>query len=253
MTKILAFLTLLLSPALAFAASPALVQSITWNNSTSATGTIGPTNSGDSLIVVAWGTGGGTWGAFTNTAGSTVIQDVNTANFAVYRVASCLTGTQHFNVVETGFSGVYSVILEVSNLGSSVQVASEASGSSANPLTSSLTPAANNAFIIATVKTGSGTATFSAWTNSFTQDHTSTTGPSLADAYLVQASAASVNAGVTLSASENWLADIVAYTTGGSSTHSDMFFGRLDPRLIRHHGLLDDELRAAEQGDFGVN
>lgn len=92
------------------------------------------------------------------------------------------------------------------------QAAIEASGSSTSPLTNSLTPSANDEFLLALVKTIAGGITFSSWTNSFIQDRQIVSGPSLADAYLVQTSGpTSVDAGVTISTSESWVAMLGAY------------------------------------------
>jgi hypothetical protein len=113
-------------------------------------------------------------------------------------------------------------MLEVSGIGAFDKNASEASGTGTAVTSNSLTPSGNDEFLLGSVLTTAGSVTFSAWTNSFTQDKTFTSAPSAADAYLVQTSGpTSVNVGTTLSASETWLTVLAAYSPAGATcTHS---------------------------------
>jgi hypothetical protein len=210
--KVVAAAVLLIASShLVQAAAPAFVKSSSLLPGTTSSN-ITPVNAGDSLLVEVFGSGAGTWGTTTSSVGSTVVQDVNTAHFAIYRVASCSNSSQDFTIGETGFGQIYSIVVEVSNLGSFDKATAEASGSSVSPLTNSLTPSNNDSYLVAQILTSAGLVSFSSWTNSFTQNQTYTGGPSMADAHLVQTSGpASVNAGATLSGSEPWMAELAAY------------------------------------------
>lgn len=201
----------------AHAATPSFVKSVVILGQTSspaATTSITPTTAGDSLIVGVFASGSGSFTGATNSASSTVIQDVATAHFELLRVASCASGAQTFSISFTGFTELYSVVIEVTPSVNFDQATTEASGASIHPLTNNLTPANNNEFLVALVKTVSGGITFSSWTNSFTQDRQSVAGPSLADAYFVQTTGpTSINAQVTISTSESWFAELGAYGT----------------------------------------
>ncbi len=213
--RILLFTLALIASSLAQAVTPSWVKSTTIDVSGTSpltSNSIIPATAGDTLIVDVWATGGGTFGTPTNSLGSTVVQDVTTAHFEYLRVLSCASGSQTFSIPFTGFTAVFASVKEITPAVILDQAATENSGSSVNPLTNSLTPSQNNEFFLATVKTISGAITFSSWTNSFTQDRQSVSGPSLADAYLVQTSGpTSVNAQVTISTSEPWFAMLAAY------------------------------------------
>lgn len=182
------------------------------SSSPTTSGSITPSNAGDSLICFAVGRGTGTFTGCTNSAGSTVISDGSSTHLALFRVASCIATAQTFSPSFTGFSGVYSAVWEISNLGNFDQIATENTGSGVSVTTNFITPTYNNELLIAFALTGSGSATFSDWLNDFTQENSNTSGPSMASAYLVQTSGpTSIQSGVTLSTSESWTAMFAAY------------------------------------------
>jgi hypothetical protein len=218
---------------LAHAANPAFVKSGSIVNNTSSPGGAGsftPTTAGDSLLLILWSSGTGTWGAVTNSQ-SSVIQDCATAHYAYLRVASAVSSAQTFSISYSTFTSVHALIVEVSNLGAFDKCATEATAIGTSVASNFVTPAANDEFLLGGVITAAGSLTLSSWTNSFTQDKSSTGGPSLADAYLVQTTGpTSVNVGVTLSASETWFAMLAAYRPPGGSgptpqQAASLFFG----------------------------
>jgi hypothetical protein len=218
------FLALFLIPGLAFAVTPAFVKSTTIQASTTSpvsSNSITPTTAGDSVIALAFASGTGSFGTPTNSVSSVVV-DATTAHFEYIRVQSCLATAQTFSVPFSGFTEVYVVVQEVTPGVTFDQNATENSGTSTSPVSNSLTPTANDEFLLAGVKTTAGAITFSSWTNSFTQDRQLVTGPSLADAYFVQTTGpTSINAGVTISSSESWFAELAAYTVASASCTHD--------------------------------
>jgi hypothetical protein len=200
-------------------AIPAFVKSTTIQGYTAspASVTFTPNTAGDSVLVGVMASGTGTFGTPTNSL-STAIQDVTTAHFEYIRVASSIASAQTFSIPYSGFTEIYVVVLEVTPGVILDQAVAENSGSSVSPVTNSLSPASNNEFFLTLIKTGSGAVTFSAWTNSFTQDRQSVGGPSMADAYLVQTTGpTSISSGVTISPTEAWVSMLAAYEVGGSA------------------------------------
>jgi hypothetical protein len=200
-------------------AVPAWVKSGSWSVSTA--GGITPTNAGDTLLIPIYCQGSGTIGTPTDSSGATPVLDFSTSHWAFYRETSVTTAARALTFTSTGCTTARYLMVEASGLGSFDKNAAEATGTGTPVTSNSLTPSANNEFLLGAVVTSSGSITFSTWTNSFTQDKTFGTGPSAADAYFVQTSGpTSINVGTTLSASETWFAVLAAYGPGAACTHS---------------------------------
>jgi hypothetical protein len=224
----------LLGVLLAFSTIPAL-GAVTFGSSNGAytTGTtcgsgfsITPTAGNDLVAVIETFTASPTFSSVASTVGATVITDVafpasgTGIEYAAYRVHGATAVSQGITVTFTAATECYAWFYNISPA-SFDQATGVATGTSGSFLTSSLTPAQNGSLLIA-VAGLTTSKTLSAWTNSFTaaaQDRT--TGPTAYSAYLAQATAASVNAGATVSASATWYGLLLDYVPSASvCTHS---------------------------------
>lgn len=201
----------------AFGTVPAFVKSSTaWSLST--TGGITPINSGDTLLIPIFCFGTGTIGTPTDSSGATPILDGSTAHWSFYRETGVTTVAHTLTFTSTGCTSSEYLMVEVSGLGPLDKITSEATGTGTAVTSNSLTPTTNNDFVLSAVANASSPS-YSAWTNSFTQNKALISGPSAVDAYLVQTSGpTSINAGVTLSFAETWYTVLAAYSPSTGPT-----------------------------------
>lgn len=230
---------LLLALLAALAVHPAwsavtLVQSATPINNSSNSTTISLTGvaSGDTLIFLATNAGQPTFSSVSDSLGNTVSTAVaytcqsGGPCLGVYYVQNASAGSHTITFTTTGTSsggGYY--LTEYSGLATSGvfdKASAVATGSGTSISTASITPASNGELLYGPIIQAFGGATFTSYTNGFTQQQTENSGPSSAWASVVQATAASVNFGATASAANVWESAIVAFkpSGGGSCTHA---------------------------------
>jgi hypothetical protein len=189
---------------------------------------------GNDVIVQVIGIGGAsTLTGFTDSVGGdTVLTDfaysvdaTSGVGIAVFRVhgvtAVSHTFTPTFGTAPT--TQFFVVCVEasgISGLDTGAGTISLATGNTATPSTETLTPTANGDFLLAAVAMNHF-ETPGAWTNGFTTAQSFGSGPMFGSGYLVQATAASINAGLGVSAAAAWAGVLVAYTAvGGGSPNT---------------------------------
>jgi hypothetical protein len=161
--------------------------------------------------------------------GDTVLADssytvVSGLGIGVYRVhnATAVSHTFTPNWATTPTVDYYVTVYEVSGISgvdTGAGTISINTGSSISPVTESLTPTANDDFLLAAI-TANNFETLGSWTNGFTQKTTYSGGPTFTTAYLVQSTAGAVSAGVGFSTGVAWAAKLVAYSAAGNTTPS---------------------------------
>jgi hypothetical protein len=221
---LIALLAILASPAV-FATVPALVGS---NYAPDGAVAYTPT-AGNDLVIQVIGLGGTPVLASLSDSvgGDTVLTDfafaVNSAlGIGVYRVhnvtAVSHTFTANWSTAPT--TAYYVTVYEVSGISgvdTGAGTISINTGTSTSPVTESLTPSANNDFLLAAIA-ANHVETLGSWTNGFTQKSNYSGGPTFITSYLVQSTAASVSAGVGFNTSVTWTATLVAYSATGVCT-----------------------------------
>jgi hypothetical protein len=189
-----------------------------------------PTAGNDIIVQVLGFAGTGTGSSLTSltdsVGGDTVLTDLAYADdttsgvgIAVFRIHNATAVSHTFTPVwGTAPSNWFISITEasgISGLDTGAGTITLAHGSTATPTTNSLSPPANGDFVIAIAGQATST-TVGSWTNGFTTAQSFGSGPTWASAYLVQATAASVNAAISNGGSAPWAAALVAYSaTGG--------------------------------------
>lgn len=192
---------------------------------------------GNDLIVQVIGVGGASvLASLTDSiGGDTVLTDfpytvdaTSGVGIGVFRVhgVTAVSHTFTANWTTTPTSAFFLTCVEVSGISgidSGAGTLALNTGSTSTPTTETLTPSANGAFLLAALAQNHF-ETIGAWTNSFTTAQTFGSGPTFGSGYLVQATAAAVNAGLGTGAAA-WAALLVAYAATGGGGPSAALVG----------------------------
>lgn len=143
------------------------------------------------------------------------------AGVGIYYVNAAAAGTHTFTVnFGTAGNGNAVIAAEFSGLAATpfdkASTLNYGSGSSAS--SGSITPASNGELLLGAVMGVGSDITFSSWTNGFTLGGSNLTDTGCAFAYYVQSAAASIDVGVTLSPTTQWVSGLAAFTSSGGAS-----------------------------------